>query len=65
MIELKRADVPKVQPLFDTIFGASWFLEQVRQGIGTIYIQDENAKMAVMMTPSSEYFFVGVYDEDF
>jgi len=65
MIELKLEDIQKVESLFDEIFGASWFLEQVKQGIGSIYIEDKNTNTAVMMTPSSEYFFVGTYDEDF
>ena len=65
MIELKHEDIQKVKPLFDTIFGSSWFVEQVKQGIGAIYIQDKNGKTAVMVTPSSEYFFVGLYDDDF
>lgn len=65
MIKLSINDTQLVSSIFNEIDGASWFVEQVKQGHGVIFIKDEQAKTALMIADSSEYFYVGQYDETF
>lgn len=66
MLKLNVNQIESVIHLFRSIEGALWFVEQVKSGHGSIFVNDENDfKTAFMTTDSSEYFFVGEYKEPF
>ena len=66
MLKLRINQIESVIHLFRSIEGALWFVDQVKSGHGSIFVNDiDKCKTAFMTTDSSEYFLVGDYSESF